>query len=116
MPLHRFPNAYASNVITISFCAFVTLAILQVLAFSSVYLEPHTAVQGSEWLHLNVPSGTKILSDNHWDEFIPGMERYDVWQFPLYESDSREKISELARNLSESDYLVFYSIGPLLVP
>ena len=114
MPLHRFPNAYASNVITISFCAFVTLAILPGLAFSSVYLEPHTAVQGSEWLHLNVPSGTKILSDNHWDEFIPGMERYDVWQFPLYESDSREKISELARNLSESDYLVFYSYRPFV--
>ena len=114
VPLHRLPSVYVHNVITISFCAFVTLAILPGLAFSSVYLEPHTAIRGSEWLHLNVPSGTKIISDNHWDEFIPGMERYDVWQFPLYESDGRDKMNELSHNLSKSEYLVFYSYRPFV--
>ena len=112
--LNRVPSVRAHNGITILLCVFVTLAVLPGLAFSTIYLKPHTAIQGSEWLHLNVPAGTQILSDNHWDEFIPRMERYDVWQFPLYESDGREKMSELSRNLSESEYLVFYSYRPFV--
>ena len=42
------------------------------LAFQRVYANEHPAVTASQWLGDNVPPGTAIVSDNHWDEFVPG--------------------------------------------
>ena len=82
------------------------------LAFQRVYANEHPAVTASQWLHDNVPAGTHIVSDNHWDEFVPGLLRYDTWQFPVYEVDTLQKMDELARRLARSEYLVFYSHRP----
>ena len=82
------------------------------IAFERVYARDHPAVTASQWLEENVPSGTSIVSDNHWDEFVPGLHRYNVWQFPVYEPDTLQKMSTLARRLSEAEYLVFYSNRP----
>ena len=79
------------------------------LAHDRIYSRPHTAVAASQWLRDTVPPGTSIVMDNHWDEFVPGLYRYDVWQFPVYESDTLEKMSVLAGRLAQSEYLVFYS-------
>ena len=82
------------------------------LAFQRVYANEHPAVEASQWINENVPKGTAILSDNHWDEFLPDLYSYRVWQFPLYEPDTLEKMSVLAARLAESEYLVFYSHRP----
>ena len=83
------------------------------LAFQRVYAKDHPAVEASRWINQNVPPGTAIVSDNHWDEFVPDLYGYQVWQFPVYnEPDSRNKMDTLAQRLSRSEYLVFYSNRP----
>lgn len=93
---------------------FLVLAatVLLSLAFQRIYSSPHSAVAASSWLNQTVPPGTRIISDNHWDEFIPELHGYRVWQFPAYEPDSVGKMAELGQRLSDSDYLVFYSHRP----
>ena len=82
------------------------------LAFERVYARDHPAVTASQWIKENVPAGTSIVSDNHWDEFVPDLYRYSLWQFPVYEADTPEKMDTLASRLSGSEYLIFYSIRP----
>ena len=82
------------------------------LAFEKVYAREHPAVAASRWIKENLPPGTSIVSDNHWDEFIPELYSYDVWQFPVYEPDNQSKMETLAHQLAKSDYLVFYSNRP----
>ena len=82
------------------------------LAFQRVYANEHPAITASQWLNDNVPPGTPVVSDNHWDEFVPGLHRYDTWQFPVYDNDTLEKMDNLALRLARSEYLVFYSHRP----
>jgi len=82
------------------------------LAFQKVYAEDHPAVTASEWINENIPRGTAIVSDNHWDEYVPNLYPYDVWQFPVYDADTLEKMSTLAEKLASSEYVVFYSSRP----
>ena len=82
------------------------------LAFERVYAEEHPAVAASKWINQEIPQGTAIVSDNHWDEYIPNLYGYSVWQFPLYDPDSPEKMTSLAQHLAEAEYLFFYSNRP----
>ena len=82
------------------------------LAFQRVYAGEHPANQASQWLRDEVPRGSPIVLDNHWDEFLPGMHGRNVWQFPLYEHDTPQKMGELADHLASSNYLIFYSARP----
>lgn len=82
------------------------------LAFQGVYTQQHPAVAASDWINQNVPRGSAIVSDNHWDEFVPDLYSYLVWQYPLYEGETPAKMQTLAQKLSESNYLVFYSNRP----
>ncbi|MDA0264002.1 MAG: DUF2298 domain-containing protein [Chloroflexi bacterium] len=98
--------AMAVTVVVVASTAFYALA------FQNVYEEDHPAVTASEWINANVPQGTAIVSDNHWDEFIPNLYSYDVWQFPVYNPDTVEKMDDLAARLATSEYVVFYSSRP----
>ena len=82
------------------------------IAFQSIYSSEHPAVSASKWIHKNIESGSMVISDNHWDEYIPGLQRYRLWQFPVYDPDNPAKINNLVRRLSEADYVVFYSNRP----
>ncbi|MDA1127626.1 MAG: DUF2298 domain-containing protein [Chloroflexi bacterium] len=82
------------------------------LAFQRVYAEEHPAVTASVWINENVPRGTSIVSDNHWDEFVPSLYSYAVWQYPVYEPDTSDKMNTLAGRLASSEYVVFYSSRP----
>ncbi|MCY4367339.1 MAG: DUF2298 domain-containing protein [Chloroflexi bacterium] len=83
------------------------------LAFQRVYLNPHPAVSASQWINEEVPAGAAIVNDNHWDDSIPELVgKYRVWQFPAYEPDGIGKMAELAGQLANADYLVFYSQRP----
>ncbi|MDO8751408.1 MAG: DUF2298 domain-containing protein [Dehalococcoidia bacterium] len=79
------------------------------LAFQVIYSRPHTAVQASVWINANVPFGTHILTDNHWDEGIPDMGRYSLTQLPMFEGDTPQKMGFVASDLASAEYLVFYS-------
>ena len=82
------------------------------LAFQRMYAGEHPANQASQWLHDEVPRESPIVLDNHWDEYLPGLYGRAIWQFPLYEPDTRQKMGDLAVRLSRSDYLIFYSARP----
>ena len=82
------------------------------LAFQRVYASEHPALQASRWVLTEVPRGTSIVFDNHWDEWLPGLYSYDTWQYPVYEPDTQTKMRMLARRLANSDYLMFYSHRP----
>ena len=82
------------------------------LAFQRMYANEHPANQASEWVRDEIPADSPIVLDNHWDEFLPGLYGRDIWQFPLYEPDTRQKMSDLAVRLARSDYLIFYSARP----
>ena len=82
------------------------------LAFERVYANEHPAVAASRWMQQNVPPGTAIVSDNHWDEFVPELRRYNVWQFPGFSRDTPSKMGTLARELARAEYLVSYSNLP----
>ena len=99
--------------IAIGVVAFVVLSTaFYSLAFQKVYGNDHPAVAASEWINENIPRGTSIVSDNHWDEFVPNLYTYNLWQFPVYEEDNLEKMNTLAEKLADSEYLVFYSSRP----
>ena len=82
------------------------------LAFQRMYAGEHPANQAAGWVENEVPLDSPIVLDNHWDEFLPGLYGREIWQFPLYEPDSRQKMINLANRLSRSDYLIFYSARP----
>ena len=82
------------------------------LAFQRIYSQPHPAVAASHWLNQQAPPGAAIISDNHWDEFIPELYGFNVWQFPAYEPDNVGKMAELSQRLADAQYLVFYSQRP----
>ncbi len=84
------------------------------LAFQRIYNREHPAVAASRWIGDTVPNGAAIVSDNHWDEYLPNLYQYSVWQFPAYHSDTPDKMAELAQRLSKAEYLVFYSHRPYL--
>ena len=81
------------------------------VAFVGIYSRPHTAVTAAQWINANIPAGARIVNAGSlWDERIPDLGRYDVWDFPAYHRpDDRRKIAELAAQLAGADYLVFYS-------
>ena len=82
------------------------------LAFQRVYAQEHPALEASRWVQAEVPAGTPMVMDNHWDEWLPGLYEYEIWQFPLYEPDTPTKMRTLAERLARSDYLLFYSHRP----
>ena len=82
---------------------------LYALAFERVYADPHPAIKASRWINQNVPRGSTIVTDNHWDEGIPDIYRYNVRQVPIYDPDTQRKMSTIAEHLDRGDYLIFYS-------
>ena len=100
---------YASR-IAVGTIAFVVLATgFYALAFERIYSRPHPAIAASRWINENVPRGTNIVSDNHWDEFLPDLYSYNVTQIPIYETDTFGKMNTIAGYLAEGEYLAFYS-------
>ncbi len=93
-------------------CLVLGFTIVYSLAFQSIYLNPHPAVAASQWINGHIPVGTSIISDNHWDEYVPELHAYDVWQFPAYEPDGVGKMAQLGGRLADAEYVVFYSQRP----
>ena len=84
---------------------------LYALAFASIYGRPHTAIAAAEWLNANAPAGASIVNAGSlWDERIPDLGGYEVWEFPAYHRpDDGAKVGELAERMAGAEYLIFYS-------
>ena len=82
---------------------------LYALAYLQIYRSPHPAVRAATWIEgLNLSSDTVVLSE-HWNEPLPGLERYEVHQLPMYDPDRPEKTVLLAELLAEAEVLTISS-------
>lgn len=84
--------------------------------FLSIYLRPHTRVQGSRWIYANVPPGS-ALANEHWDWGLPlridgrdgFRDAYSEITLELYNEDTPEKRLRLLDQLDQADYLIMAS-------
>ncbi len=86
----------------------VATTALYALSFAALYAVPHPADRASDWLNANAPEGSLMLKE-HWEEGIRSLERYQHRELPLYNADTPEKIAQVATDLADGDYLLFYS-------
>ncbi|HSP93529.1 MAG TPA: DUF2298 domain-containing protein [Thermoanaerobaculia bacterium] len=81
------------------------------LSFLTIYTRRHPVLRASEWFYENVPAGARVVTQ-HWDEGFPfplpdrDPSRYQIFQMPYYEPDTREKIAGICRELAAADYAV----------
>ena len=78
------------------------------LSYLSVYNDIHPAVAASNWINANVRENSVILKE-HWDEGLPALSGYRVRELPLYDPDTPAKLSVIADELANADYLVLFS-------
>ena len=90
----------------------------------NIYHNDHTAFRASAWINQNVSNGSVILME-HWEEGLPNLHGYiagcrgddsDYFScMKMYDSDQtiypsgKSKIELVASQLSNADYLVFFS-------
>lgn len=98
--------------------AAIILAILLIVvwpfSFLSIYRQPHTRVQASQWIYQNIPAGD-YLANEHWDDALPlhldkyQREKYQIKQLPFFNRDNETKWQQLIEELEKADYLVLSS-------
>ncbi len=86
----------------------VAATALYALSYSAIYAVPHPADRASAWLNANAPEGSLMLKE-HWEEGLRSLERYEHRELPMYNADTPEKIAQVATDLADGDYLLFYS-------
>jgi hypothetical protein len=83
------------------------------LAHQSIYAQPQTRIQASEWIYQHLPENSVLLTE-HWDDRLPiNLENqnksYQFQLLKLYEADNSLKIKTLADQLARGDYLILSS-------
>ncbi|MCY4624044.1 MAG: DUF2298 domain-containing protein [Chloroflexi bacterium] len=86
----------------------VATTALYALSFAAIYAVPHPADRASDWLNANAPEGSLMLKE-HWEEGLRSLESYQHRELPMYNADTPGKIAQVATDLFEGDYLLFYS-------
>ncbi|MCH2507410.1 MAG: DUF2298 domain-containing protein [Dehalococcoidia bacterium] len=102
----------------------IASTLFNALAFMNIYHNDHTAFRASAWINQNVSPGSIILME-HWEEGLPNLHGYiagcrgDDSDYlscmKMYDSDQtiypsgKSKIELVASQLSNADYLVFFS-------
>lgn len=105
-------RGWARTVTTVSILG----TILWALAFQSIYLEPHTRIQASDWIYDNVKEGLHIIQESGWDDALPvttdngNVGRYKTKQLGIYkEPDNERKASKMAEVLEWGDVVILSS-------
>lgn len=89
-------------------------AALSALAFTSIYSEPISRVQASDWIYQNVPAGATLATE-HWDDRLPldlpghASGQYTYQQLTLYDDENEAERTKLIQTLNSSDYIVMAS-------
>ncbi len=84
------------------------------LAFTGLYLRPHTWLAASDWIYGHVPEGS-TLAVELWDDPLPvttsqgQQSRYRYRVMDLYAPEGDDKLDRLAAQLEASDYIVLPS-------
>jgi YYY domain-containing protein len=84
------------------------------LAFSSVYDQPHSRIQASDWMYANIPVGATLATE-HWDDRLPlgrpgqDASRYKYTELALYDQETPDKRDKLEGVLDQSQYIVMAS-------
>lgn len=78
------------------------------ISYTSIYTQDHPGIRTGRWITENAEPGSLILKE-HWEEGIPGLHGFAIRELPLYNDDNYLKAEVLAKDLSDADYLVFYS-------
>jgi len=83
------------------------------ISFLSIYSRPHSRVTASEWIYENIPSGSKLTSEE-WDDglplIIPGYQRiYTNIPLGLYNSETEGKWKKIIEQINEADYIIISS-------
>ena len=92
-----------------------SFTLLWTLGFSSIYRQPHTRIEASQWIYDNIPAGATIACEV-WDDWLPlpqpgrpGPGVYHQIDLPLYEADNADKRGRLLARLNQADYIVIAS-------
>ncbi len=92
----------------------IGLCLIWPIAFTSIYLVPHTRVQASRWLNEHARNGALIVSE-YWDDHLPLYsdpalgKQFDALQIPVFDPDSSAKWGNISRDLKRADYYVLSS-------
>ncbi len=96
----------------------IACSVLYTLAFVSIYSQPHSRIQASEWIYRNLPSGSTLALE-HWDDDLPlsrivdgeprNISEYQTVKMNLYEPDDELKYWHIVNNLRDSDYVILSS-------
>ncbi|MBA3276078.1 MAG: glycosyltransferase family 39 protein [Chloroflexia bacterium] len=92
----------------------VVTTVLYGAAFVSVYTEPQTRVEASEWIAGNVPAGGTIAWE-YWDLPLPvgvpsiAERGYILAQLEPYGDENAQKLTHMVSTLQRSDYIVLSS-------
>lgn len=80
------------------------------LSFITIYTNPPTRVEASNWIVTNIKPES-VIAVEHWDDRLPlfQSEKYRIIDLPLYETDTPLKWQDIAKTLSETDYIVIAS-------
>ncbi len=97
--------------------AFVVLgAILWSIAFASIYTEPNTRHQASDWVYENIPEGSKIILESNWDDALPvstkagNPRKYTIEKLSIYkEPDNWRKAERMADIIESGDVIILAS-------
>lgn len=91
----------------------LALVLIWPLSFISIYINPHSRIQASEWIYDTIPAGSTIAWEV-WDDplplRLPNQQRYfNLLELHIFNPDSTEKWKEVNNVLSQSDYYILSS-------
>lgn len=90
------------------------LVLIWPIAFSSIYLKPHSRVQATEWIYDNIEHNSVVLFE-HWDDILPlnTVNRfssvYQLKELPVFGEDTDAKWVTMDAYLNEGDYYILSS-------
>ncbi|MDO8429567.1 MAG: glycosyltransferase family 39 protein [Candidatus Daviesbacteria bacterium] len=89
---------------------FSILLLIWPLSFISIYTKPNTRIEGSEWIHRNVPANSTIARE-HWDDGLPlsGPKNFKLIDLPIYDLQNPFIEKQVYNALKTADYLVVAS-------
>jgi hypothetical protein len=117
--VHSLSSIPRHRVSGIGYWILVVGTLVYSVAFASIYAAPHSWISASKWIYRNVTAGSTLAVED-WDTALPlpldvdGQARrisdYEVRALALYkEPDDADKWATLAKDLSDSDYVIIAS-------